>query len=166
MSNQHLIRIFQHNHWANRLILGACSELGPEQLSTKVEGTYGELGRTLAHLAAGEAGYVWRFDQDPDRFTWDEDAPVPSMATLTEVLDTTGKKFVELAASTPDDLVLVYPVDGEDRRWPAWVILGQVIDHGREHRSHAATVLTQLGIEPPEMDMWAYGWAVETGELE
>ena len=97
-----------------------------EQLHFSVPGTYGELGATLAHLAAGEAGYVWRFDQDPDRFQWDEDDPVPPVERLAIVLDQTGARFVELAATTPDDLVVSYIIEGKERSWPAWVILGQV----------------------------------------
>jgi uncharacterized damage-inducible protein DinB len=30
------------------------------------------------------------------------------------------------------------------------------VNHGTEHRSQVATILTQLGVEPPEMDGWTY----------
>lgn len=166
MANEHLQRLFRHNRWANRLIMAACRDLTQEQLATGVHGTYGELGPTLAHLTAAEAGYVWRFDRDPSFFQWDDAEAVPPIDTLAKVLDQTGIRFIELAAETPDDRILSYVVEGEDRKWPAWVIFGQVIDHGREHRSHAATILTQLGIEPPDIDMWAYGSAVEAGEAD
>ena len=167
MPNEHLVRLFRHNRWANRRITEACLGLTAAQLGTSVLGTYGRMDATLAHLAAAEAGYAWRFDQDPDRFTWDEEEdPVPPVADLVRVPDATGARFVELAATTPDDRVLEYEVDGEPRRWPAWVVLGQVIDHAREHRSHVATILTQLGIEPPDMDLWAYGEAVQAGAAE
>jgi uncharacterized damage-inducible protein DinB len=166
MPSEHLQRIFRHNRWANKLIMEACRNLTDDQLHFSVPGTYGELGATLAHLATGEAGYVWRFDQDPDRFQWDDDDPVPPVATLATVLEQTGARFVELAATTPDDLVVSYLIEGEERSWAAWVILGQVVDHGREHRSHAATVLTQLGIEPPDIDMWSYAMALQAGETE
>jgi uncharacterized damage-inducible protein DinB len=82
------------------------------------------------------------------------------------VLERTGARSIELASTTPDERILTYVIEGEERVWPAWVVLGQVIDHGREHRSHVATILTQLGIEPPEMDMWAYGEAVKAGEAD
>lgn len=164
MGREHLLRLFRHNRWANLLILKACQELTPEQLRKSVAGTYGELGATLAHLAAAEAGYVWRFDQEAQRLDWDEGEPAPPLATLAEVLDRTGTRFIDLSSTVADDLVVSYVIEGEQRRWPAWVILGQVIDHGREHRSHVATILTQLGIEPPDIDMWAYGMAVAAGE--
>ncbi len=159
-----LEQIFRHNHWANGLVTAACLDLTPQQLSTSVEGTYGELGRTLAHLAAGEAGYTWRLDQSFDRFRWnDETDPVPSVNELAAVLDRTGRRLIELAGSIPGDREISYEVEGETRSWRAWVILGQVIDHGREHRSHVATILTQLGIQPPDMDMWAYGESTGAG---
>ena len=166
MPSEHLLRIFRHNRWANLLLMHACMDLNGEQLQTSVHGTYGALGPTLAHLASAEAGYVWRFDQNSDRFSWDDDHPVPPVTTLSGVLDVAGARVIELAAGTPDDYFVSYVVEGEERRWPAWVVLGQVIDHGREHRSHAATILTQLGIEPPDMDMWAYGMAVEAGAAD
>ena len=42
---------------------------------------------------------------------------------------------------------------------PASLLLLQAVNHGTEHRSQIATVLTQLGIEPPEMDGWTYFFA-------
>ena len=38
--------------------------------------------------------------------------------------------------------------------------LAQAIHHGTDHRSQICTALTSLGIEPPEIDVWAYGEGV------
>jgi uncharacterized damage-inducible protein DinB len=150
-------QLFRFNRWANRLTLNACRDLTPQQLGTSLEGGYGELGRTIAHLVSAEAGYVWRFEPDTDRFSWDDETdPVPPIASLLDVMETSGTRLVELARMTPDDAFVEYTIEGEERRWPAWVVLDQAIDHGREHRSHIATTLTQLGIQPPDMDVWAF----------
>jgi uncharacterized damage-inducible protein DinB len=42
---------------------------------------------------------------------------------------------------------------------PVSLYLLQAVNHGTEHRSQVATILTQLGIEPPEMDGWTYFFA-------
>jgi uncharacterized damage-inducible protein DinB len=42
---------------------------------------------------------------------------------------------------------------------PASLILLQAVNHSTEHRSQVATILTQLQIEPPAMDGWAYFFA-------
>lgn len=34
-----------------------------------------------------------------------------------------------------------------------------MLHHGTDHRSQICTALTTLGIEPPEMDVWAFGAA-------
>jgi uncharacterized damage-inducible protein DinB len=39
---------------------------------------------------------------------------------------------------------------------PVSLFLLQAVNHGTEHRSQVATILTQLGVEPPEMDGWTY----------
>jgi len=39
---------------------------------------------------------------------------------------------------------------------PVGLFLLQAINHATEHRSQVASILTQLGIEPPNMDGWTY----------
>ena len=39
---------------------------------------------------------------------------------------------------------------------PAALFLLQAINHATEHRAQIATTLTQLGIEPPVLDGWAF----------
>ena len=155
MATELLLQLFRHNHWANLLLLDVCEQVAGEGFRASVDGTYGALGPTLVHLTTAESSYVWRFDQGPDRYERDDD-PMPSVAELRDVLDRTGRRLVELAEAMPDSAFVEYLVDGEPRRWPSWTVLGQAMDHAREHRSHIATILTQIGITPPDMDVWAY----------
>jgi uncharacterized damage-inducible protein DinB len=39
---------------------------------------------------------------------------------------------------------------------PASIILVQAINHATEHRAHIMTIITQQGLEPPDLDGWAY----------
>jgi uncharacterized damage-inducible protein DinB len=34
-----------------------------------------------------------------------------------------------------------------------------VVHHGTDHRSQVCTALTRLGVEPPEIDVWAWAWS-------
>lgn len=152
-----LQHLFRHNRWANRLVLAACRELTPEQLAAECRGTYGALGVTLAHLAAAEAGYVHRLSGEPRILEWRDPAPPPPVAALADALERSGTRLVTLAPTIADDHIAAFrTLDGEDVRIPAWVLLAQAIDHAREHRSHVATILTQLGITPPDIDVWAF----------
>ena len=115
MPNEHLVRLFRHNRWANATLMAACVDLTPEQLDASVEGTYGQLGRTLAHLASAEVGYAWRFDQQPERFTWDDEGDVvPPVATLAMELDRAGVE-----------------VSGPQKHAYPWVPVGRKNLHGK-----------------------------------
>jgi len=152
-----LQQLFRFNRWANRRILAACVDLTPEQLAADCVGTYGQLHVTLAHLAAAEAGYVHRLSAEPRILEWRDPAPPPPVATLADTLEVTGTRLITLAATIPDDHIARFrTLDGEDVEIPGWVLLAQSVDHAREHRSHVATILTQLGLTPPDIDLWAF----------
>src|SRR5688500_15831420 len=151
-----LAAIFEHNRWANEQLLEACRGLTQEQLDTGVAGTYGSLGATLAHIASGEAFYTvlltgWR----PS--AWQQDDPYPGIDPLLEVVRETGPRLLAAAESIPADQ-LIERDPGE--LIAASVILVQAINHATEHRAHAAVILTQLGIRPPEIDGW-HRWGYE-----
>jgi uncharacterized damage-inducible protein DinB len=46
--------------------------------------------------------------------------------------------------------------DGTKSHAPLGVRLTQATQHGTDHRSQIATALTSLGVEPPDIDVWAY----------
>lgn len=159
MGSVFVTRTFEHHRWANLGLFELCAGLHGGQLAEAVPGTYGRLGDTLAHIAAAESGYVWRFDQG-ERLRWDIGEPIPPVQRMLGELDRTGRRLAELALAVPDDSVVAYEIEGEQRRWPAWVILTQAVDHAAEHRAHARTILSVLGIGSPEWDVWSYAAAV------
>jgi uncharacterized damage-inducible protein DinB len=152
-----LQQLYRHGRWANLRIMDACASLTPAQLAATCEGTYGPLWPTLAHLAAAESGYVHRLSGEPRIIAWRDPEPPPSLSTLTDALERSGARLIDLAATTADDHVASFTTtDGEEVHLSGWILLAQAIDHAREHRSHVATILTQLGLAPPEIDVWAY----------
>jgi hypothetical protein len=50
------------------------------------------------------------------------------------------------------------------RAVPKTIILTQVINHATEHREQVKTILTQSGIEPPDLQSWAYYVALDGQE--
>jgi uncharacterized damage-inducible protein DinB len=39
---------------------------------------------------------------------------------------------------------------------PKTIILTQVINHANEHRAQVMVIMTHLGIQPPDLQSWAY----------
>lgn len=145
--------LFRHNRWANERILEACRDLSDEQRATSVEGTYGELGYTLIHIVRGESFYVALLTGWEPPVRWEIPGPWPGIDVLLERSAFTGDRLCELAEQADPDAL----VDRGDAQIPTSVVLLQAINHGTEHRAQVATILTQLGIEPPLIDGWTFG---------
>ena len=64
-----------------------------------------------------------------------------------------------LAADLDGERDVVEHGDGWVFHAPLGFRLAQAVHHGTDHRSQICTALTSLGVEPPEIDVWAYGEA-------
>jgi uncharacterized damage-inducible protein DinB len=155
---------FAHHFWANEQVIDACAGLTPEQLATPVAGTYGPILGTLTHLVSTDGWYLGFFRDWTNLVEEDAGATLDDLRTANT---TNTAAWMELLAGEPraDDDV---PEQGEG--WvfhaPVGIRLAQVVHHGTDHRSQVCTGLTSLGIEPPEIDVWAYGRAMGRSEME
>jgi uncharacterized damage-inducible protein DinB len=69
---------------------------------------------------------------------------------------TTGVGLIEWAAKVPAGDTVQVDWEGTPRDVPKSIILTQAINHATEHRAQIMAILTQLGIEPPDLDSWSY----------
>ncbi len=164
--NAILLELFRHNVWANDVMIDACRDLSNEQLATELAGTYGRLDQTLVHLARAQGGYLRTLtDWQPGpehRLEYDE--PFPGVDRIAEHLRFTGERLIEVAGNASADRDLESTWRGEPYRLPEWVLLLHAAHHATEHRQQIATVLTTLGIEPPEPDLVTYWNSTRTTE--
>jgi len=107
-----------------------------------------------------QVGYVPRFlaTQKPEPLQQD---PFPGFEALAERFAYGDALLEEAATRAGEDLAIQVSGDDPPGTWrmPASLILLQAVNHSTEHRSQVATILTQLQIEPPAMDGWAYFFA-------
>jgi uncharacterized damage-inducible protein DinB len=77
---------------------------------------------------------------------------------MRKVAEADGPVWQELLSADldPDDVVVRHRDDGWESHAPLGIRLAQVIHHGTDHRSQICTILTSLGVEPPEIDVWAF----------
>jgi uncharacterized damage-inducible protein DinB len=151
--------LFRHHLWANLQLLEVCTTLTAEQLQSTIVGVYGSIGDTWQHMARSERSYFSRISTgQPYRFP--AGTPPMTFVELAESLRHTGEGLIEWAPKVQaDERVEVQwdngPIQGTVQV-PKAVILTQVINHGTEHRAQIMAILTQLGIQPPELDSWMY----------
>jgi uncharacterized damage-inducible protein DinB len=155
-----LVEFFRHNGMMNQRLMEACRQLSPEQLGATATGTYGSVGATLVHIANAQEGYAARLldSERPERLPED---PFPGFEALAERFAHGDAQLEEAATQAGQDRKVQVTGDDPPGTWwmPVSLFLLQAVNHGTEHRSQVATILTQLGVEPPEMDGWTYFFA-------
>jgi uncharacterized damage-inducible protein DinB len=152
-----LVEFFRHNAMMNRRLLEACRQLSPEQLGVTATGTYGSVGSTLVHIANSQLGYASRL-LDIDRLEPLREEGLQDLEVVAERLALGDARLEEAVAQVGSDRRVQVRGDDPPGMWwmPVSLYLLQAVNHGTEHRSQVATILTQLGVQPPEMDGWTY----------
>jgi uncharacterized damage-inducible protein DinB len=158
MSRSLLADAFAHHIWATQKVIDVCLNLGPQELATAVPGTYGSILDTMRHLVGADCAYLNLLtagqvpEIDGDRL---------DLAELRIAIEGNGVAWSGLLDQDldPDVVVVRYRDDGSETAAPLGIRLAQALDHGTDHRSQIGTALTMIGLDPPEIDAWAFAWS-------
>ncbi len=157
------LELVRHNTWANVRLLDVCTGLTDEQLDTPAEGTYGSIRKTLIHLLGAEESYLFRVTGERPEPHLQEDVWL-GFDVLRVRAEDAGAAFERVVLhDDPERIVRWRTREGDDAAMPVGLFVVQAMHHGNEHRSQIATVMTHVGVEPPELSGWLY--AIETGSL-
>ena len=154
MTENILVKLFEHNNWANLRIIEACSALSDEQLDAEPQSaTKGSIRLTLSHLVNSQRGYLSLLTLPVEAR---HHAP-PTFAGLQESARISGERLLELARDESKlPQTQLQTTDGYFVE--PWVIMVQIINHATEHREQISSMLSALGVTPPDLDGWAYGF--------
>jgi uncharacterized damage-inducible protein DinB len=155
MSEHFLAKLIEHNNWANRQIIRACAALTDQQLDAEPQSTtIGTIRQTLVHFVASQHGYLSLLTLPVAA----RRAISPAFAELEQAAQASGAGLLALAkaANTFPD-TQIQTTDGYVVE--PWVVIVQVINHATEHREQISSMLSALGVTPPDLDAWAFGEA-------
>jgi uncharacterized damage-inducible protein DinB len=159
MSENILVKLFEHNNWANAEIIKVCSALSDEQLDiTPQSSTKGSIRETLVHLVSAQQGYL-------RLLTLPVEARVdtrPAFGELQQSARASGEGLLALAREERSEQLASRLQTTDGYYVERWVVLVQIINHATEHREQLCSMLSALGLTPPCMDGWCYGEATNT----
>jgi uncharacterized damage-inducible protein DinB len=153
-----LLEAFRHHAWANKQLLAACRGLPSEQLTLPgtAAGTDRGILAILNHITQSDRGYVSRRGERPD---WAEnEADTADLDELERRADENAQVW-ERFLSQPLDATKLIILDQGAFEAEQSVLLVQALHHGNAHREQISAVITGLGIEPPDLQAWAYAEA-------
>jgi uncharacterized damage-inducible protein DinB len=156
MKENFLLKLFEHNNWANGQVIHVCCGLSAEQLDAKPSSaTHGTIRETLVHLVSSQEGYLALLTLPPEQ----RPRRRLEMGELEESARRSGEGLLAMIRGEIEpiasylqtrDCYLVEP----------WVVMVQIINHATEHREQISSMLTGLGVVHPYIDGWDYGDAV------
>jgi len=149
---------FEYNLWANLRLLDTCASLSDAQLDRTMSGTFGSIRETLLHIFSSEEGYARSVTGTAPTPQLEELTAFPGFDELRQRAEQSGNRLI--TASEQAEMGKILYLDEGTYPAPVIVVMIQAINHGVDHRSRIATLLSQQGIEPPDLDSWAYNDAM------
>src|SRR5207249_7549563 len=105
-----------------------------------------------------EEGYVRHFTGTSPTPPLEELTTFPGIDELRRRAERSGKELITIAEQW--DLSQTRYLDGGSYEAPVIVVLIQAVNHGIDHRSQIATLLSQQDVMPPGLDGWSYNDAM------
>jgi uncharacterized damage-inducible protein DinB len=160
MNENILAKLFEHNNWANDQIIQACYALSDEQLDAEpLSATKGNIRDTLTHLVSSQANYLSLLTVPLE----ERRNPPIEFTDLRESARLSGEGLLALVRGE-QEVIASRLITRDGYYAEPWVVLLQVINHATEHREQIKSMLTALGVTPPDIDGWDYGLATHALE--
>jgi len=159
MNLQDILTIYDYNYWANKKILDSSARVNQEQFGAAANFPYGGLRGTLLHILDTEWGWRALFE-NIDSATDLKETDFTTLATLkARWREEEIAMRAYLASLSDEDMErhLYYTTDtGIERDRILWHCLLHVVNHGTQHRSEAAALLTNYGQSPGDLDFTVF----------
>src|SRR6266540_2552979 len=156
MNKEDILTLYKYNQWANTKILNTAANVTEAQFLAEAAFPHGGLRGTLVHTLFAE--WIWRkrwqgesptFRLKPDEF--------PTFESLRERWRQEEKLLMEFVEGLSDErlnAMLHYKnTKGIPFEQVLWKMMAHVVNHGTQHRSEAAALLTDFGCSPGDVDM-------------
>jgi uncharacterized damage-inducible protein DinB len=146
--------LYDYNYWANEKLLNQAEHI-PHDLFPTAELGYCNLRDTLYHILEAESIWLLRWKGiDPETVKFPEE--FPTLAALRDRWNEEKRGIYNFIGTLTDadlDSTITYPVqDNQTFTRILWQVMVHVVNHGTQHRSEAAMVLTDMALSPGAMD--------------
>ena len=158
MDKQDILLLFDYNYWANRRVMSAAAKAGAAQFVAPAPFSYGSLRGTLVHTLEAES--TWRMRLQNVVPAEIDEADFPDVETLRQRWDADDlamRGYLDSLHDADLSAMMRYPVPGNMiRERVVWHCLVHVVNHGTQHRSEAAAILTGYSQSPGDIDFTVF----------
>ena len=159
MNKQDIQLLYKYNQWSTARILDAASNVTQEQFLAPASFPHGGLRGTLVHALFAE--WIWRnrwegtspdFRLNPEDF--------PTFESLRERWREEEEKLMAFVEGLTDERLNgsfgYKDTKGVPHEQVLWRAMTHVVNHGTQHKTEAAALLTDFGHSPGDIDLIVY----------
>ncbi len=159
MNKTDLLLLYQYNQWTTDKILEAASHVTPEQFLAPAPFPHGGLRSTLVHTLFAQ--WIWRMrweGMSPNYRLRPED--FPTFESLRARFDEEDQLLMVFVENVPEERLnqkFYYAnTAGQPKEHVLWQAMVHLVNHGTQHKTEAAAMLTSFGCSPGDIDMIYY----------
>ena len=159
MNKQDIQLLYKYNQWSTAKILNAASGLTEEQFLAPAPFPHGGLRGTLVHALFAE--WIWRSRWEgvsPTNRLKPED--FPTFESLRARWAEEEKRLMEFVEKITDEQLNASfgyaSTEGAPHRRILWQTMAHLVNHGTQHKTEAAAILTGYGRSPGDIDLIWY----------
>ena len=149
MNKSEISSLIAYNFWADEQIITACEKITTEEFTRKIIPNPGwdSLRGILIHLLDAELG--WRLNLESlDASEILDEANFSTVSDLRNRWELERKAWMKYAAGLSEEILNASRGDA----LKVWQVIVHVVNHGTQHRSEAAAILTGYDQSPGELD--------------
>lgn len=159
--------MYDYSDWAMEKVLGAADGLTLEQLNAPGTAGRGSVRETLFHLIRAHHGWLSMWDRSMSpgaaldfSLNFDDLDDFPDINAIRAYWhDVSGQTIAFTSDLSDGDMARAYAEtyeNGETETFILWQMMVHVVNHGTQHRSEVAAMLTDFGHSPGNIDMIFY----------
>jgi uncharacterized damage-inducible protein DinB len=160
MKPDDLLILYDYNYWATETLLKKAQNISHEQFTADTTFCFGSMRGTFIHILSAE--WVWRMrcqeGISPENML--EESAFSDLETLSSKMAEEKSNmlgYIKAFSDSELDRVVAYKnTKGEEATNKLWHILTHVVNHGTQHRSEIAEMLTRQGHSPGDIDFIVY----------
>ena len=159
MNKQDIQLLYRYNQWSTARILNAASNVTQEQFLAPASFPHGGLRGTLVHALFAE--WIWRNRWEgtsPDQRFKAADFPAfESLRARWMEEESRLMAFVDQVTDEQLNNKFSYKdTKGNPHEQVLWKAMAHVVNHGTQHKTEAAALLTDFGHSPGDIDLIYY----------
>lgn len=146
--------LFEYGDWANEKLLTLAAVLTPEEFERQYSSGYRSIHDNFTHFVATDENWLrgWRGEGRVRPPSTDQLPTVAAIRAKWQPIIEQRRAFIaELTEAQLEEDMPPGP-DGEPTKLPLWQAMVHCANHGTQHRSEIAAMLTDAGHSPGDLD--------------